>query len=171
MLWSRTVFHLWYTRMICPRCGYSEDKVVDSRSAHNGRAIRRRRECLGCAYRFTTYETIEAPLQVVKRDGSREDFSKEKLLHGLRRACHKRPVSIGTLEDLVSSIQSHFEQQHIREAPATEIGAMVMERLCEVDKVAFVRFASVYREFKDVNEFMDEARRLQDGSGASADTE
>ena len=171
MLWWLVLFHLLCTRMICPRCGYSEDKVVDSRSAHNGRAIRRRRECLGCAYRFTTYETIEAPLQVIKRDGSREDFSKEKLLHGLRRACHKRPVSIGTLEDLVTAIQAHFEQQHIREVPATEIGAMIMDRLRDIDKVAFVRFASVYREFKDVNEFMDEARRLQDSEGASSDTE
>ena len=147
--------------MICPKCGYSEDKVVDSRSAHNGRAIRRRRECLGCSHRFTTYETIEAPLQVVKRDGSREDFSKEKLIAGLRRACHKRPVSIKTLEDLVGSIQNHFEQQHLREVDSKQIGAMVMERLRQIDGVAYVRFASVYREFKDVSEFMDEARRVK----------
>ena len=147
--------------MICPKCGYSEDKVVDSRAAHNGRAIRRRRECLGCSHRFTTYETIEAPLQVVKRDASREDFSKEKLIAGLRRACHKRPVSIKTLEDLVTSIQNHFDQQHMREVDSKQIGAMVMERLRQIDGVAYVRFASVYREFKDVSEFMDEARRVK----------
>ena len=154
--------------MICPKCGYSEDKVVDSRSAHTGRAIRRRRECLGCSHRFTTYETIEAPLQVVKRDGSREDFSKEKLIAGLRRACHKRPVSIKTLEDLVASIQNHFEQQHLREVDSKQIGAMVMERLRHIDGVAYVRFASVYREFKDVSEFMDEARRVKTSETESA---
>ena len=148
--------------MICPSCGYSDDKVVDSRSAHNGRAIRRRRECLGCAYRFTTYETIEAPLQVIKQDGSREDFSKEKITNGLRRACHKRPVSIGTLEHVVESIQHHFEQEHAREVPAKEIGKMIMERLMKIDGVAYVRFASVYREFKDVTEFVDEAHSFSD---------
>jgi transcriptional repressor NrdR len=147
--------------MICPKCSYTEDKVVDSRSAHNGRAIRRRRECLGCSYRFTTYETIEAPLQVIKRDGSREDFSKEKLIIGLRRSCQKRPVSIGTLEDIVTSIQNHFEQRHLREVQSSVIGNMVMERLRDIDEVAYVRFASVYRQFKDVTEFMDEARRLK----------
>ena len=147
--------------MNCPKCSYTEDKVVDSRSAHNGRAIRRRRECLGCGHRFTTYETIESPLQVIKRDGSREDFSKEKLIIGLRRACQKRPVSIGTLEDIVAAIQLQFEQQHMREVPSSVIGNMVMERLRDVDEVAFVRFASVYRQFKDVTEFMDEARRLK----------
>ena len=148
--------------MICPSCGYSDDKVVDSRSAHNGRAIRRRRECLGCAYRFTTYETIEAPLQVIKQDGSREDFSKEKITNGLRRACHKRPVSIGTLEHIVNSIRNHFEQEHIREIHAKEIGEMIMKQLKEIDGVAFVRFASVYREFKDVTEFVDEAHSFSD---------
>lgn len=147
--------------MICPKCGYSEDKVVDSRSAHNNRAIRRRRECLGCGHRFTTYETIEAPLQVIKRDGRREDFSREKLLTGLRRACHKRPVSIKTLEDLVTSIQNSYEQQHIREVESTEIGNKVMEKLREIDGVAYVRFASVYREFKDVTEFMEAVRKAQ----------
>ena len=147
--------------MICPKCSYTEDKVVDSRSAHNGRAIRRRRECLGCSHRFTTYETIEAPLQVIKRDGSREDFSKEKLIIGLRRSCQKRPVSIGTIEDIVASIQHHFEQQHLREVQSSVIGNMVMERLRDIDEVAYVRFASVYRQFKDVTEFMDEARRLK----------
>jgi transcriptional repressor NrdR len=152
--------------MICPKCGYSEDKVVDSRSAHNGRAIRRRRECLGCAYRFTTYEVIEAPLQVIKRDGSREDFSKEKLVAGLRRACHKRPVSIKVLEDIADAILNHLEQQHLREVEARLIGNMVMERLRELDGVAYVRFASVYREFKDVNEFMDEARKVQSSTSA-----
>jgi len=147
--------------MICPKCSYTEDKVVDSRSAHNGRAIRRRRECLGCSHRFTTYETIEAPLQVIKRDGSREDFSKEKLILGLRRSCQKRPVSIGTIEDIVASIQHHFEQQHLREVQSSVIGNMVMDRLRDIDEVAYVRFASVYRQFKDVTEFMDEARRLK----------
>lgn len=147
--------------MICPKCGYSEDKVVDSRSAHNDRAIRRRRECLGCSYRFTTYETIEAPLQVIKRDGRREDFSKEKLINGLRRACHKRPVSIKTLEDLVNAIQNEYEHQHVREVASTEIGNKVMEKLREIDGVAYVRFASVYREFKDVAEFMEAARTAQ----------
>jgi len=148
--------------MICPSCGYSDDKVVDSRSAHNGRAIRRRRECLGCAYRFTTYETIEAPLQVIKQDGSREDFSKEKITNGLRRACHKRPVSIGTLEHIVNSIRNHFEQEHAREIPAKEIGKMIMKQLKDIDGVAYVRFASVYREFKDVTEFVDEAHSFSD---------
>jgi transcriptional repressor NrdR len=148
--------------MICPKCGYSEDKVVDSRSAHNGRAIRRRRECLGCAHRFTTYETIEAPLQVIKRDGSREDFSKEKLIGGLRRACHKRPVSIKVIEDLVNWIQSHFEQQRLREVESRWIGNLAMDNLRDSDGVAYVRFASVYREFKDVTDFMDEARKVQE---------
>jgi len=142
--------------------------VVDSRSAHNGRAIRRRRECLGCTHRFTTYETIEAPLQIIKRDGSREDFSKEKLIAGLRRACHKRPVSIKTIEDMVASILNHFEQQHIREVDSKEVGGMVMERLRNIDGVAYVRFASVYREFKDVSEFMDEARRVKTAEAESA---
>jgi len=153
--------------MICPKCGYSEDKVVDSRSAHNGRAIRRRRECLGCSHRFTTYETIEAPLQVIKRDGSREDFSKEKLINGLRRACHKRPVSIKTIEDIVNGIQNEYEQQHVREVESTEIGNKVMEKLREVDGVAYVRFASVYREFKDVTEFMEAARKAQAGEASA----
>ena len=147
--------------MICPSCNHPDDKVVDSRSAHEGRAIRRRRECLKCKYRFTTYETIEAPLQVVKRDGSREDFSKEKLLTGLRKACQKRPVSIGTLEDAVNSILHTFEQQHLREVNSQEIGRMVMERLRSVDEVAYVRFASVYRPFKDLTDFVTEARMLR----------
>ncbi len=147
--------------MICPKCGCTNDKVIDSRSAHSGRAIRRRRECFGCAYRFTTYETIEAPLQVVKQDGSREEFSREKLINGLRRACHKRPVGIGAIENLVSSIQHHFEQQHAREVAAKEIGEMVMERLRDVDEVAYVRFASVYRKFKDATEFVDAAHGLK----------
>ncbi|NLF37814.1 transcriptional repressor NrdR [bacterium] len=147
--------------MICPNCSHPDDKVVDSRSAHDGRAIRRRRECLKCGVRFTTYETIEAPLQVIKRDGSREDFSKEKLLTGLRRACQKRPVSIGTLEDVVAAIQHQFEQLHLREVHSQEIGKMIMERLRAIDEVAYVRFASVYRQFKDVTDFLDEARRLR----------
>lgn len=148
-------------RMICPKCGYKEDKVVDSRSAHSGRAIRRRRECLGCAYRFTTYETIEAPLQVIKHDGSREEFSKEKLINGLRRACHKRPISINTIEDMVNAIMHHFEQQHVKEVPTEEVGRMVLRHLREIDDVALVRFASVYRRYKDVNEFLEEVRRLE----------
>lgn len=147
--------------MICPKCGYKEDKVVDSRSAHNGRAIRRRRECLGCTYRFTTYETIEAPLQVIKHDGSREEFSKEKLINGLRRACHKRPISISTIEDTVNSILHHFEQEHVREVPTEEVGKLIMKKLRDIDDVALVRFASVYRRYNDVNEFLDEVRQLQ----------
>ena len=147
--------------MICPKCGSTNDKVIDSRSAHNGRAIRRRRECYGCSYRFTTYETIEAPLQVIKQDGSREEFSKEKLVNGLRRACHKRPVSISVIEDLVMSIQHHFEQTHMREVPAKEIGGMIMDKLRDIDDVAYVRFASVYRKFTDATQFADAAHKLK----------
>ena len=147
--------------MICPKCGSTNDKVIDSRSAHNGRAIRRRRECFGCSYRFTTYETIEAPLQVIKHDGSREDFSKEKLIMGLRNACHKRPVSISVIENLVMTIQHYFEQQHAREVPTKEIGEMVMDRLRDIDDVAYVRFASVYRKFTDANQFAAAAQNLK----------
>lgn len=147
--------------MRCPYCGNAESKVIDSRPAEEGASIRRRRECLACQKRFTTYEIVERlPLIVVKRDGSRQTFDKMKVLNGLVRACEKRPVSIQTLEKIADDIELELQNSLEREVTTTGIGEMVMERIKDVDEVAYVRFASVYRQFKDINTFLDELTKL-----------
>ena len=147
--------------MKCPYCGYSESKVIDSRPTDEGERIRRRRECLNCAKRFTTYEVIETvPVVVVKKDKSREAFDRNKLLNGLLRACEKRPVPLETLERIVDEIETLLQNSLDREVPSTLIGTYAMDKLKKVDEVAYVRFASVYREFKDVNTFMDEIKKI-----------
>ena len=149
--------------MKCPRCGFEEDKVVDSRTTKEGEAIRRRRECLKCAFRFTTYEYIErAPMMVVKRDGRREQYSREKLLTGLLKACEKRPVSHEQLEKVVDEIEAAIFGKFKNEVKSTELGNLVIEKLQGLDEIAYVRFASVYRQFKDINQFMSEVRGLLD---------
>ena len=145
--------------MKCPYCGYSESKVIDSRPTDEGERIRRRRECLNCAKRFTTYEVIETvPVVVVKKDKSREAFDRNKLLNGLLRACEKRPVPLETLERIVDEIETLLQNSLDREVPSTLIGTYAMDKL---KKVAYVRFASVYREFKDINTFMDELNKIK----------
>ena len=147
--------------MKCPFCGQLEDKVVDSSESREGDVIRRRRECLDCTRRFTSYERIdEIPYMVVKKDGSREKFERQKVLGGLLKACEKRPVSIGQLESIVNEIESYVQESSERERATSEIGEMLMERLRKLDKVAYVRFASVYLDFKDIKEFMSELREL-----------
>ena len=152
--------------MRCPFCGHVEDKVVDSREAKIGDTIRRRRQCGKCRRRFTTYERIdEIPYMVVKKDGRREKFDRQKVLAGLLKACEKRPVPMGNLETLVNEIEAHVAESPDRERPATELGELVMARLKKLDKVAYVRFASVYLDFKDVREFMDELKDLLKAKG------
>jgi transcriptional repressor NrdR len=147
--------------MKCPYCGFIEDKVIDSRPTDEGSAIRRRRECIKCTRRFTTYEKVESiPLMVIKKDKTRQIFNREKLLNGLLRACEKRPVSITQLENMAEEIESRICNSLRREVTTQEIGEMVMLRLKDLDEVAYVRFASVYRQFKDINTFMDELRKL-----------
>ena len=148
--------------MKCPYCGYSESKVIDSRPTDEGERIRRRRECLNCAKRFTTYEVIETvPVVVVKKDKSREAFDRNKLLNGLLRACEKRPVPLETLERIVDEIETLLQNSLDREVPSTLIGTYAMDKLKKVDEVAYVRFASVYREFKDINTFLDELNKIK----------
>lgn len=148
--------------MKCPYCGYSESKVIDSRPTDEGERIRRRRECLNCAKRFTTYEVIETvPVVVVKKDKSREAFDRNKLLNGLLRACEKRPVPLETLERIVDEIETLLQNSLDREVPSTLIVTYAMDKLKKVDEVAYVRFASVYREFKDINTFMDELNKIK----------
>ena len=147
--------------MKCPYCGYLESKVVDSRPADEGTSIRRRRECLACHKRFTTYETMESlPLMVIKKDGSRQSFDRGKVMGGLIRACEKRPVSYQALEGTVAEIEQVLQNQMDREISSAKIGELVMERLKTLDEVAYVRFASVYREFKDIDTFMAELHKL-----------
>ena len=147
--------------MRCPYCAHPESKVVDSRPSDEGSSIRRRRECLECHKRFTTYETMESlPLVVIKRDGSRQTFDKGKILSGMLRACEKRPVSFDTLERIADEIEQTLQNEMAREITTTSIGEMVMERLRKVDEVAYVRFASVYRQFKDISTFMEELNKL-----------
>lgn len=147
--------------MKCPYCEFEESKVVDSRPTDEGEAIRRRRECLQCGKRFTTYEKVETtPLMVVKKDGSRQMFDSQKLLNGIMRACEKRPVATKDMERIVADIESSMQNQLQREISSEEIGEMVMARLKKVDEVAYVRFASVYRQFKDVSTFIEEVNRL-----------
>jgi transcriptional repressor NrdR len=147
--------------MRCPACGQESDKVVDSRSTRENSAVRRRRECLSCGHRFTTYEYVEhRPLMVVKKDGRREQYMREKILNGLLRACEKRPVPMETLEDLVDEVEKTVSANMRDEIPTKEIGNEVMKRLAALDQVAYVRFASVYRDFKDVQQFLQELRGL-----------
>jgi len=147
--------------MRCPFCAHSESKVVDSRPTDEGISIRRRRECLSCGQRFTTYETIESvPLVVVKKDGSRQSFDRNKVLHGLVKACEKRPVPMAKLEAAVNDIEQQLQNSLNREIKSQYIGELVMEKLKEVDEVAYVRFASVYRQFKDIETFRNELNKL-----------
>ena len=147
--------------MRCPFCAHPESKVVDSRPSDEGSSIRRRRECLACHKRFTTYETMESlPLMVIKKDGSRQTFDKTKLLNGMIRACEKRPVAFAALEEIANEIEQVLQNEMDREIPSARIGELVMERLKTVDEVAYVRFASVYRQFKDISTFMEELNKL-----------
>ncbi|MEM7144051.1 MAG: transcriptional regulator NrdR [Verrucomicrobiota bacterium] len=148
--------------MQCIQCGSLDDKVIDSRMSKDGTAIRRRRECIECGNRFTTYEHLErSDLRVIKRDGVREDFRREKLLDGIAKACEKRPVSIEAIEQAVEDIISELYAENIREIPSSRIGPLVMKKLQEIDPVAYVRYASVYRQFKDVGEFIHEIESLE----------
>jgi transcriptional repressor NrdR len=147
----------------CPFCGADEDRVVDTRSSQEGRAVRRRRECEACGKRFTTYESVELfPRQVVKRDGRREPYDRQKLLFGIVTACTKRPVNIDTIEAIVERIEQRLEESGRVEVESRWLGEQVMAELQETDEVAYVRFASVYRQFKDVTEFMNELRGLRE---------
>ena len=147
--------------MKCPYCSYLESKVVDSRHSDEGNSIRRRRECLSCQKRFTTYETVESlPVIVVKKDNSREPFDREKILRGMVRASEKRPVSIADIETAVSEIEQIVQNSLDREVSTDKIGELVMDRLKQLDEVAYVRFASVYRQFKDINSFMRELNKI-----------
>ena len=147
--------------MKCPYCGYQESKVVDSRHSDDSTSIRRRRECLACGKRFTTYETVESlPIVVVKKDGSRQSFDRNKVLNGMVRACEKRPVPMADLEKAVDEIEQIIQNSLEREISTADIGELVMERLKPLDEVAYVRFASVYRQFKDINTFMQELNKI-----------
>ena len=148
--------------MRCLKCGCQDDKVIDSRASREGATIRRRRQCVACGYRFTTYEEIErGGLVVLKRDGRREEFSREKLLSGIRKACQKRPISPKTIEDLLERIVMEVTDKYEREVSAEVIGKLVMEGLREIDEVAYVRFASVYRRFQEATDFVHEVKKLE----------
>ena len=148
--------------MRCPKCDCIEDKVIDSRSSKEGAIIRRRRACAKCTHRFTTYEQIEhTQLMVVKRDGRREEFSKEKLLGGIAKACQKRPISQQTIEDLTQRVLDTMSEEHPEEVPGREIGERVMLALREIDQVAYVRYASVYRRFEEAGDFVDVVKKLE----------
>ncbi len=147
--------------MKCPYCLYPESKVIDSRPADDGQRIRRRRECIKCTKRFTTYEAIEGqPVIIIKRDKSRQVFDRTKLLSGMLRACEKRPVSLETLENAIDEIESQLQNSLEKEVPSVSIGEMALEKLKTIDEIAYVRFASVYRDFKDIESFMDELKQL-----------
>jgi transcriptional repressor NrdR len=147
--------------MLCPFCGFREDKVIDSRESKEGDSIRRRRQCLACERRFTTYEHCdEVPYMVVKKDGRREKFDRQKVLNGLLRACEKRPVSMGKLAELVNDVESMLLESPDREIPTTLLGERLMDRLKALDKIAYVRFASVYRDFQAVEEFLSELENV-----------
>lgn len=148
--------------MHCPRCQHNGSKVIDSRPADDGRAIRRRRECENCSFRFTTFERIEqSAILVVKKNGNREEFSREKLLRGIRRACEKRPVTAEDQENVVNKVERKIRDLGLSEVPSTKIGEYVMEELVDLDDVAYIRFASVYRQFKDIEVFMQEMKELE----------
>lgn len=145
--------------MRCPYCGKREDRVIDSRASRNGASVRRRRQCLKCKRRFTTYEYVERiPLMVIKKDSRREPFDREKLMNGIMVACEKRPVSIRRIEKLVDDIERTLEKKHDREVTSKDIGEVVMKGLHGIDEIAYVRFASVYRQFRDVGQFMKELK-------------
>lgn len=147
--------------MRCPSCQYNGTRVVDTRPVDDNKEIRRRRECESCSYRFTTFEKIEeTPLIVVKKDGSREEFSREKLLRGMIRACEKRPVALEVLDEIVIAIEKDLRQMSNGEVQSDDVGEKVMDHLASIDEVAYVRFASVYRQFKDINVFIDEIREI-----------
>ncbi len=149
--------------MRCPKCGCQDDKVIDSRASREGATIRRRRQCLKCSHRFTTYEEVEHQgLMVVKRDERREEFSKDKLLSGLKKACQKRPISPKAIEDVLEKIVTAINEKYDREVPGSFIGERVMAELRELDEVAFVRFASVYRRFQEATDFVQEVKKLED---------
>ncbi|MBI5144086.1 MAG: transcriptional repressor NrdR [Candidatus Omnitrophica bacterium] len=147
--------------MRCPYCGNRKDSVIDSRVSKNASSVRRRRECLKCKRRFTTYEYVERiPLMIIKKDGRREPFDREKLMGGILKACEKRPVSIERIERLVDDIERKLEKKYDQEVKSKDIGELVMNNLHELDEIAYVRFASVYRQFKDVNQFVKEIKRF-----------
>jgi len=147
--------------MKCPHCGYKEDKVVDSRSTAEESAVRRRRECLKCGKRFTTYEYVEeVSLMVIKKDGRREPFDRKKALAGIIRACEKRPISVEKMEELVTQVERAIQKKSDREIQSSKVGELVMDKLKSLDHVAYVRFASVYRQFKDVGQFMEELKSI-----------
>jgi transcriptional repressor NrdR len=149
--------------MRCSKCGCEEDKVIDSRTSREGLTIRRRRECLACGHRFTTYEEIEHEgLMIVKRDGRTEEFSRDKLLAGIRKACQKRPISAKAIEELADRIMADIAQKYDHEAPSMAIGERVMEGLKQMDPIAYVRYASVYRRFQEATEFVREVRKLEE---------
>jgi len=155
--------------MRCPFCGHEEDKVVDSRSSKDGKAIRRRRECLSCSERFTTYEYVEnVSLTIIKNDQRREPYDRQKLMQGLVAACKKRPISMKKIESIVDKIEEQLEKLGKMEVPSAEIGKMVMIQLYELDEVAYIRFASVYRKFKDVSEFVLEVKEIESKGDAPA---
>jgi transcriptional repressor NrdR len=156
--------------MKCPKCGHEEDKVVDSRPSQDGRAIRRRRECLACSERFTTYEYVEqGSITVLKSDGRREPFDRTKVLTGIKLACNKRPVSPEHIQTMVDEVEAYCHSLSLSEVQSATIGEAVMKKLREVDEVAYVRFASVYRDFKDMDEFLDELKKLRRQRPASRD--
>jgi transcriptional repressor NrdR len=161
-LWVQAKIEFRRTQdMTCPFCGHREDKVIDSRESKEGESIRRRRQCLACERRFTTYERCdEVPYMVIKKDGRREKFDRQKVLNGLLRACEKRPVSMGKLAELVDDIESSLLESPERELPTTLLGERLMERLKTLDKIAYVRFASVYRDFQDLEEFLSELKNV-----------
>lgn len=147
--------------MHCLKCGFEESKVIDSRAIEEGNSIRRRRECLKCKYRFTTYEKVEfTPIIVIKKNGDRQQFDRQKIVNGMLRACEKRPVSIDDIEKAVDEIEMELNNSMEKEIEANKIGEMVIERLKKLDEIAYVRFASVYRQFKDINEFKKELNKL-----------
>ena len=149
--------------MKCPYCSQIDNKVIDSRMTKEGNAVRRRRECLACKHRFTTYERVEAlPLVLIKKDGRRETFNRNKVLVGMQKACQKRNISINTLEEFVDELERELQEMGEKEIPSSVVGERIMTRLHELDDVAYVRFASVYREFKDINDFMSELKDLLD---------
>lgn len=149
--------------MKCPYCAYMESKVIDSRPTEEGRSIRRRRECISCSKRFTTYEKIEeVPLIVVKKGGNRQAYNRSKLLNGIIKSCEKRPVSVGQMEAIVDEVEKRLSNSLDKEVTSIDIGEIVMEELKKIDQVSYVRFASVYREFKDVDSFMDELKKIRE---------
>ncbi len=158
--------------MKCPFCEFHDSKVIDSRSAEEGNSIRRRRECLQCAKRFTTYEMVEdLPLRVVKKDGRRMAFDRSKILNGLMKACEKRPISLDVLEDTADKVEKELRNSMEREIPSRLIGEVLMKHLKNLDHVAYVRFASVYREFTDIDNFMQELEALKDNAASKKNTE